>query len=220
MRGIGEKIEREFELERLVFFSDAVFAIAITLLVVNITLEPGIPNADVPQAILGLLPRLAAFVLGFAVIGTFWIGHHRMFRDIERWDSRLIGWNMVLLFFIVIQPVTTSLLGIYGNLPLPAILYAVFLAGTGLAATGLWLHAYRAGLLNKRVTPRIARYRTLRAAIIPAVFLLSIPLAVVRPTFAEIFWLLMWPIHGVVRWLPGEEASEGQRAAQSHQKQE
>ena len=88
------KPSREFELERLVFFSDAVFAIAITLLVVDIGVPAEVPDPDVPGAILRLLPQFAPFALSFAVIGTYWAAHHRIFRFIERWDGGLVRWNL------------------------------------------------------------------------------------------------------------------------------
>ncbi len=191
--------EPVFELERLVFFSDAVFAIAITLLVIDIRIPDELADQDVVPALVGILPNVAAFALSFAVIGTYWIAHHRIFRYIERWDGGLIVWNLVLLFFVAIQPATTSVIGHHGDLSLPTMIYAIGLAATGIASTGLWLHASRAGLVSSHITPRQGRFLALRAAIVPAVFLLSLPLVLVSPLVAQISWLLIWPAQALLQ---------------------
>jgi uncharacterized membrane protein len=92
------EIHRQFPLEMLIFFSDAVFAIVMTLLVVEIRLPPDITDQDLTQGILALVPQVAAFALSFAVIGTYWLAHHRYFRYIEQWDGRLILWNFDVAF--------------------------------------------------------------------------------------------------------------------------
>lgn len=76
---IGERTEQTFDFERIVLFSDAVFAIAITLL----ALEVRVPEVDadaLPQALLELLPRIGVYTLSFLIVGLYWVGHHRVFR--------------------------------------------------------------------------------------------------------------------------------------------
>ena len=193
--------ERPFELERLAFFSDAVFAIAITLLVVDLRLPAEISNSSVNAAIEALIPNAAAYALSFFVIGSFWVGHHRVFQYIEQWDSGLVRWNIIELFFVAVQPATTSLLGEHGNLPLPAMIYAVALTGAGLASAGLWLHAFRAGLVASSVSPTLGRHLAGRAVIVSALFMVSIPIAAWRPTSAPVIWVLAWPAQAVLRRL-------------------
>jgi uncharacterized membrane protein len=76
--------------ERVVFFSDAVFAIVITLLVLPLTSELLLPkDGDTAAQVLAVLPRIATFVVSFLVVGQFWVAHHRTFGRIRRADS---GW--------------------------------------------------------------------------------------------------------------------------------
>ncbi|WP_226359000.1 TMEM175 family protein [Pseudonocardia sp. ICBG601] len=106
----------EVGLERLTFFSDGVFAIAITLLVLPLTdaeIEPG----PVGPQLLELLPRMLTFLLSFAVIGRYWTIHHRLFARFDRADARLMTLNLGYLFGIAFLPFPTSLLG--GTAPAP-----------------------------------------------------------------------------------------------------
>src|SRR5512147_317218 len=86
--------------ERVVFFSDAVFAIAITLLVLEIKVphlgvEGG--SAEVAQAAWALLPKMIGFTFSFLVVGSMWIEHNRVFRYIGDYDGGLLWRNLVLL---------------------------------------------------------------------------------------------------------------------------
>ncbi|MEA3002517.1 MAG: potassium channel family protein [Sphingomonadales bacterium] len=100
-------------LERLVFFSDAVFAIAITLLVLEVhvpELPRGSPDSAYWQALLELIPGLIGYFVSFAVIGMFWIGHHRAFSLASRHSRKMVGWNLVLLGIIAFMPFATAFL--------------------------------------------------------------------------------------------------------------
>ena len=113
-------------LERLVFFSDAVFAIAITLLVIEIHV-PELPYRSPPQAyweaLAHLAPSFVSFGISFFVIGMFWMGHHRAFSLAGRYDGSILGWNLLLLGLIAFMPFMTALLGRYYGAPVPTGLY-------------------------------------------------------------------------------------------------
>jgi len=113
-------------LERLVFFSDAVFAIAITLLVIEIHV-PEIPYRSPAsaywEALAQLAPSFVSFAISFGVIGMFWIGHHRAFSLAGRYDPRVLGWNLLLLGLIAFMPFVTALVGRYYGAPVPTGLY-------------------------------------------------------------------------------------------------
>lgn len=194
--------ERELEFERLTFFSDAVIAIAITLLAVDIGLPEHLTAATIGEALGDLLPSLTAFAISFAVIGIYWVAHHRMFRYVTAWDGRLLVLNLVFLFFIAIQPFTTSVLGEHGDLALATIVYALGMMGTGLSPTAMWLHAVRSGLVEDRLSPRQKRFLTIRALMAPIVFAASIPVALFSPTAAEVTWAAVLPLPWLLsHWL-------------------
>jgi uncharacterized membrane protein len=121
--------EKEFELERISLFSDAVFAIAITLLVIDIK-WPELPeNGPITQSERTLGPMafsFIGFVLSFLFIGRFWQVHLRLFRLVKKYDEGLIHRNLLFLFFIVTFPFTAS--GLFGHLrsdfALPLYIYA------------------------------------------------------------------------------------------------
>ena len=117
-------------LERLIFFSDAVFAIAITLLVIEIHI-PDLPraasDADHLNALAELMPSLFGFLISFAVIGAFWIGHHRYFSLAAHYHPRVLGWNLSLLAVIAFMPFVTAYLAANINQRVPTILYCATL---------------------------------------------------------------------------------------------
>src|SRR5688572_4531447 len=87
-------------LERLIFFSDAVFAIAITLLVIEIhvpQIESGAPDLAYWGALAQLIPNFVGYAVSFGVIGIFWAGHHRAFCLSGRYQVRAALWNLVFL---------------------------------------------------------------------------------------------------------------------------
>jgi uncharacterized membrane protein len=104
----------DLALDRLVFFSDAVFAIAVTLLVLDIRV-PSLPRevsvADSWAAFADLTPSFFAFALSFLVIGRFWMGHHERFRSLRHFDQRLMWPNMLYLMAIAFMPFATAFLG-------------------------------------------------------------------------------------------------------------
>ena len=191
-----------FTLERIVFFSDAVFAIAITLLAIEVRLPdlpPGQTDASFLEALATVGPSFFAFVLSFLVIAAFWVGHYRTFRYIVDADGRLVAINFAFLFCIAILPFPTSIIASEGNLASAAIIYAVFGFATGALSTLLWVYPARvAHLTAPAVTPEIARYITYRAAVIPAVFAVSIPVALVAPPLAWVLWFSSAAIQGIV----------------------
>ena len=104
-------IEKEFELERMVLFSDAVFAIAITLLVIDIKwpdLHETLKGVQLLQSFVPTIVGLMAFALSFFYIGHSWALHLRIFRLVRKYDHGLIRRNLFFLFFIVIFPFANS----------------------------------------------------------------------------------------------------------------
>jgi uncharacterized membrane protein len=137
------------EYDRVLFFSDAVFAIAITLLVVGLRV-PDLPARliDAGQQLRAVEPRIFAFFLSFAVIGLFWTGHHSIFRYITALDRVLILINLLFLGTIAFLPYPTALLGATGTSQAPAtILYAACVGAVGLGELAIWLWAIRADLV-------------------------------------------------------------------------
>ena len=89
--------ENEVEFSRIVAFSDGVFSIAITLLVLNLGIEKGLASGEVAHELLDQWESLLSYAISFAVIARFWLTHHRFFGEVTAFDSRLISLNMLYL---------------------------------------------------------------------------------------------------------------------------
>lgn len=183
--------ENEVEFSRIVAFSDGVFSIAITLLILNVSVEAGdVADGGLWQALWDQRENLLAYAISFAVIGRFWLVHHRFFGEVTAFDNRLIGLNMLYLGWIVLIPFSSQLLGDYGGQTPSVIVYAVNLAVVVLLGLLMSSRARRAGLTSGDMEDD--REAKLRAGFIAAVFLLSIPVAVVAPNYAPLLWLALF----------------------------
>ncbi len=179
--------ENEIEFSRIVAFSDGVFAIAITLLVLNLSVPEHIAGDDLTHALWEQRQDLFAYALSFAVIGRFWIVHHRFFGEVTSFDGRLLGLNLFYLAWIVLIPFSSQVLGDHGGDPGAIVIYAANLAGVVLVGTLMLAHARRAGLAQ--IDPEQAHEFHRRSIVIAAVFLASIPVALVNAHAAQFVWL-------------------------------
>jgi len=180
-------------LDRLVAFSDGVFAIAMTLLVLNLTVPTITGSAErVDEELWRTLsdqwPELFSYALSFWVIGRFWLVHHRMVRLVRRADSALMTLNLLLLGFVALIPWPTEMLGRYGDTTTAVVAYSVTMVCVGASSALLNWHMQRAGLLDERVTESYRRASMARSVLIPLGFALGIPVAFVDPTAGLLTW--------------------------------
>jgi len=206
-RHIESASDQSREVARIAAFSDGVFAIAITLLALQLDVPSGI-NVDVWAELGGLQSSFVSFAISFAVIGSYWVAHHRLFSVVERYDRRLIWLNLLSLFFIVLMPFTTSLVGEHGNVPVSVVVYAVSIALAGFANTGLAAYALAGHrLCSPDVDEQKTKYYISRGLVIGLVFLASLVLLPLGTSIVEFSWLSLIVIQRVVRWRyarPGE----------------
>jgi TMEM175 potassium channel family protein len=177
----------EIEFSRIVAFSDGVFAIAITLLVLNLDVPAHLAHGDLGQALLDQRQDLYAFALSFAVIGRFWLLHHRFFGDVVGFDGRLLAFNLFYLAWIVLIPFSSKVLGDYGDQTDAVVLYAVNLASVTLTGLLMSADARRADLAKG--DPAEERAGNRRAAFAAGIFLASIPVAFLSPQAATYTWI-------------------------------
>jgi len=186
------------EVDRPAFFSDAVFAIALTLLVIEIHV-PDVSAAGLPAALLELAPEYLTFALSFLVIGAVWLSHHRKFRMIAAHDQTLLRLNLILLLFVATLPLPTALLGRYGDTAIAVVVYAATIALIGLAMAVVWTYAWRRRLTAPEVTLDLFVYMLGQTLLIPAVFALSIPTALLfGPLAGQLAWLVALPLYVTV----------------------
>lgn len=145
---MAKREETDHALERLVFFSDAVFAIAITLLIIEIhvpDLSTTATNTEAWQEFASLIPSLIAYLISFFVIGRFWMGHHRAFGAVRRYDEAMVWPNLQYLMAIAFMPFATAFMGRNFGHFVPALVYNLSMLVCALLNWRLWLVLLRAG---------------------------------------------------------------------------
>ncbi len=193
----------EHSTHRMVAFSDGVFTVALTLLVIDIaipTLAKGSSEADVMNQLGQQMPNILAFVLTFWVVGLSWLTHHRQFQFIRRYDGRLLTLNLLFLMTVCFIPWPTAVLGHYGEYFTVWVLYAASMTAMGFTAAAVWVYASGRPSLVDHVTPELRRYYAERAVVMPTVFLLSIPLAAVWLTAGQYSWILIFVILRILNY--------------------
>jgi uncharacterized membrane protein len=179
-------------LDRIVFFSDAVFAIAITLLVLD--LRAPTPNASLPadglnQGLVDLVPKLISYLVSFFVIGLYWVSHHRLFQFVRRFDSRLMWLNLLLLFGVAFLPFPSALVGAFGGQRTAIILFAGTAALLGFLMFALWRHVIGTpSLIEQGVRRGILIRHSLRSLVAGCIFAVSVPVAFASPAAAIYVW--------------------------------
>lgn len=183
----------EVGLERVTLFSDGVFAIAITLLVLPLT-DAELDTARLGEDLRDLLPQMLTFALSFAVVGRYWVLHHRLFDRFARADGRLMVLNLAYLFGIAFLPFPTSVLGEHDGTTPGVVLYASNLIAIGATSAAIWWYGASGGRLTRPdVTPTGAR-ATLAHGLAPVLALLpSLVIAFASPAIAMVSWLLILP---------------------------
>jgi uncharacterized membrane protein len=186
--------EDSLGLERIVFFSDAVMAIAITLLAIDIRvpeINPSVAATELPAQLTAITPNLLTFFISFIVIGIYWISHHRYLGYIKRYDTRLMLLNLIFLFFIACMPFVASLLGRFSPVPIALIIYTLAVAALGFSMALIWLYASKNHrLIEASLDAGTIRTINIRLFIAPLMFVVAVPFAYVSPTAVIIVWWL------------------------------
>jgi uncharacterized membrane protein len=219
MTGTQQPQAAEPDNGRLLQFSDGVFAVAITLLVFSLRLpDPqAVAEGRLAQSVWQSRTQFLSFALSFAVVGNFWIVHHRAFRLIRTHDTGLIWLNMLCLFGISILPYPSSLLGQYSDHRFSVVFYAACMAFASLSMSLLWWYVSRdKQLVHKHVAATQIRRLLVRGLVAAAVFLISIPIAFASLTAAELTWASLFVMQNVVARLlrPALDVADASIAAQ------
>jgi uncharacterized membrane protein len=178
-------------LERMLYLSDAVFAIVLTLLVLELRLPPGVTDANLFQGIRAMEPRLVAFVTTFALVSVFWIAHVSIARRLTKFDWPVAWVNLLFLFTIAMTPFASTLLGDYSVFGNAWRFYCLELIAIGVAQIVLFLVIWRdRGRLVGEVSRREYWHRFVRAASVGVAF--AIALATSLAGLTRLSFYLMW----------------------------
>lgn len=175
-------------LERMVFFSDAVFAIAITLLIIEVHpphLPYGSPWQAYVAALLALLPNFIGFFVSFFVIGAFWTGHHRAFGLAGHYSDGMISPNLALLCAIVFLPFATAFMSANAGMLVPSVVYAVTLIVSGLLSLRLTRLATAPAIVREDVSAEAIALARTRSLGVVAGALVALGIAFVDARFSQ-----------------------------------
>jgi uncharacterized membrane protein len=200
---------------RLEAFSDGVFAIVITLLVLEIKI-PALPapvdERALVAALVAELPMLVSCIVSFVIIAIFWVAHHQFFQTVRHADWTLLWLNNLLLLFVVFIPIPTGLVGTYPGLHAPAILYGVVMGLAGAAFAAMrWYSGFVANLVDLPLSHR--RRALQRALLSPALNFGGAAVAVWAPQGALAFYVVVPIIYfALPAFMRAPAAAEQKRA--------
>lgn len=194
---------RDFQIDRIILFSDAVFAIAITLLIIEIK-PPHVASDSFHEQLAELshlIPKFVGFFISFFVIAIYWRSHHRIFGFVNNYTDKFIWLNNLYLVTIVLMPFSSAYYSEYHGFQLPYIFYIINIALIGLVNYIFIRHVFNPK--NNLITHRpsaafIALFRA-RATAIPAFFLattLGVPFGIIPN---PIIYVLIWPMLAIIQ---------------------
>ena len=190
-------------LRRFEGFSDAVFAIAITLLVLTFHI-PDLPehasNGEVVRRLLSLWPDLLGYCTSFIVIGVLWINHHALFHFLQRVDRFTLVINLLLLMCVAFIPFPTGLIARYGSVLAVVIFFGFTMALTGVVFSALWFYAiWQYRQIDKRVDARFIRDASLWTVGYPSAYVVATVIAFADTRISVVLYALI----PIVYLLPG-----------------
>jgi uncharacterized membrane protein len=199
--------------QRLEAFSDGVFAIVITLLILDIRI-PVVPPPALGVALVNILPQMLTYILSFFIVGLYWHLHHQVAAQIKQIDEPFIWLNLIWLLFVSTLPFPTALLGRYPLQPIPLTIYGINLILVNV--TGFVILVYLQRRPNLRFTPMsMAELRRIAPiyVIVNGLYLVSIGAAWFIPwlSYGIYIFVLLWVITRSLRRInPVIQATEGQ----------
>lgn len=181
-------------LNRFEAFSDGVFAIAVTLLVLEIK-APDLSQATSSEAVTKLLqvfPHVLSYATSFIVIGVLWINHHALFHFLKRVDRTILVINLLLLMCVAFIPYPTALIGEFGaSLPV-VVFYGLSLAMTGFVYNALWFYVvHRYIISEKLINQKSVRKATIWSLSYPISYLVAAGLAFINCNLSIVLYVLI-----------------------------
>ncbi len=191
-----EEQKNHIGLERLIFFSDAVFAIAITLLALDVRLPAGaesLTDAELYRGLLSIWQKYLAYIMSFLVIGSFWNAHHRKFQFIIKYNNRLMLLNLLVLMVVAFLPFSSSIISISGTRT-ATIFYALTMILVGIFYALLWWYAaFHANLVESHLTKQQRRKEFLTPLATVMILILSIGITQINSDLGRLSWILILP---------------------------
>jgi uncharacterized membrane protein len=181
--------------DRLVMLCDGVFAIAITLLVIDIGSKVGGSNVD--ASLHTLIQPTISYLVTFLILAMYWRIHRNLMRVVQRLDRGFISLTFLFLAFIAFFPVTSRLLGNYGDHPAVVVIYTLTLSGCGFSACALWFYAtWKHRLISPDLPKGEITSYTYALLFTPLIYCASLLLLFVVPPDRPYFICFSWALIG------------------------
>lgn len=176
---------------RLEAFSDGVFAIVITLLILDVRV-PKVPYAELPHALKEILPNIFSYALSFAIVGLYWISHHHVVTLMDKVDRPGLWLNLLNLLFVGFIPFPAALMGEYPFTEIPTLMYGATLLATNLIGFLTWRYiCYNRRLLRADVSDAEVRGMNLSFLVVNLIYVLAVAMAFVSPKISYAIYLLI-----------------------------
>lgn len=224
MAGDDDRVSRSFneahrrshtgsDLSRPRALADGVFAFALTLLVLQLTIPLGLCNATptspapsastcsslVANALTSDFRAFLGYVETFLIIAIWWVGHHRLFRFVERYDSTLLWLNLLFLLTVAVAPFVVGLFLQYPETSVALFLFSMEMALSGFLLAGIWGYASYRGLLSAEADPMIRKYLATRGWVLPLFFLAGALISFVAPNAVQFVWVGAFVVAAAMR---------------------
>lgn len=211
---------QKFQFERMTFFSDGVFAIAITLLVIEIKIPVlhGATNENLLKSLSDMSLKFLGFLISFGIVGHYWAVHHRIFGYVEKYSRTFLWINLGFLCTVVLLPFSAGMLGEYSSdlhLWVPYAVYTVNICLTGIMNIWLWLHISnpKKQFLTHSISTARQRLGVYRSLVIPILFVISFLIFFISPIVSRFFPLLIpiilhWGLRGVEKMATAQEVED------------
>ena len=198
-----EEKDNKLQIERILFFSDAVMAIAMTLLIIEIKAPHVISdsNTEIWNNLIELIPKFISFLVSFFVIAVYWKAHHHLFGFVKKYTDKLIWINILFLLSIVLMPFSSAFYSENFHQNIPYAMYCINIFITGLL--NCWLIRYisseKTNLSSMSGDAIWRKYHTLRSLVAPMIFLLSMFLSFYSESLSRICFILIFPVINVLK---------------------
>ena len=188
--------------KRLETLVDGIFAIAMTLLVLSLSvpqLTPPVTDATLQKALINIIPNLISMVVSFLLLSIFWKIHHKFFKQIQYIDGKLLWINVIWLLFIVLVPFSDSLTGDYGSLITSHLVFNLNMMGIALLLFLNWHYAVKHNFILEKVDKVEIKITWRINVAFVLIVIAAILLSLISPQWASLVYLLTFVLEFLVR---------------------
>jgi uncharacterized membrane protein len=188
--------------KRMETLVDGIFAIAMTILVLTLTVPDitgPLSNLVIQEQLYEILPNFISIVVSFTLLAVFWNIHHRIFKQIKYVNAVLLWINIIWLFFIVMVPFSASLVGDYGKYPISHIIFNLNLLGIASFLYLNWFFAYKNEFIHEKIDKNQINTTKKLNSLFIGIAIVALIVSFFIPHWAELTYLLIIPLEEIIK---------------------